>query len=67
MALSPQVAKFLPRKLRLYSEGLRYPYVFLAFVPIFILGMLFSPHIPYPEQVLTVIGMILFAASKLKA
>ena len=64
MTLSPSIAKLLPEKLRLFCERLRYPYVFLASIPLFIISLLASQHIPYPEQVLGALGLILFVSSK---
>ena len=64
MGLLPQIANRLPVKLRRFCEGLRYPHAFLFSVPIFIVGLLFSSYIPYPEQVLTGVGVAMFYFSK---
>ncbi len=66
MPLSPQVAKYLPRRLRIFSEGLRYPHVFLGSMLLFVLALLCAKFIPYPEQVLIVLGGTLFVSSKLR-
>lgn len=66
MALSPRIARILPEKLRVFCAGLRYPHLFLASIPIFVAALLLSPHIPYAEQVLVGIGLVLFVTSKLR-
>ena len=64
MPLLPQVAKLLPEKLRRFCDGLRYPYAFLVSIPLFIVCLLFSRQIPYPEQVITGLGVAVFFLSK---
>lgn len=64
MGLIPQIAKWVPEKLRHFCEGLRYPHAFIFCLPAFILGLLFSPYIPYAEQVLTGLGIAMFYFSK---
>lgn len=64
MALSPQVARFLPRKLRLFCEGLKYPHTFLVSMAGFILAMLCLRVIPYPQEVLITLGLLMFVTSK---
>jgi len=64
MGLIPQIANRLPPKVRRFCEGLRYPHAFIFSVPAFILGLVFSPHIPYAEQALTGLGVALFYFSK---
>lgn len=66
MPLSPRVARVLPEKLRVFCVGLRYPHVFLASIPVFIAALLLSRHIPYAEQVLMGIGLVMFVTSKLR-
>lgn len=64
MGLIPQIANRVPEKLRLFCEGLRYPHVFIVLLPTFIIGLVFSRYLPYPEQILTGIGVAMFFASK---
>jgi len=64
MGLIPQIARWVPEKLRRFCEGLRYPHAFLFSIPVFILGLLLSEHIPYPQQILTSIGIAIFYFSK---
>ncbi len=64
MGLIPAIAKRVPEKLRYFCEGLRYPHAFIFSLPLFVLGLLFSPYIPYAERVLTVIGVAMFFFSK---
>ena len=64
MGLIPQIAKLVPEKLCRFCEELRYPHVFILLLPTFIIGLVFSRYIPYPEQVLTGIGVAMFFASK---
>jgi len=64
MGLIPQIAKLVPEKLRRFCEGLRYPHAFIFSLPVFIIGLFFSPYIPYPEQVLTGVGVAMFYFSK---
>lgn len=64
MPLLPQIAKHLPEKLSRFCDGLRYPHAFLVSVPLFIVCLLFSRQIPYPEQVLTAMGVAMFFLSK---
>jgi hypothetical protein len=64
MGLHPQVAKYVPQSLRRFCEGLKYPHVFVFLLPTFIIGLLCYRYIPYPDEVLTVIGITMFFASK---
>ncbi|GAA5179623.1 hypothetical protein GCM10025771_22070 [Niveibacterium umoris] len=66
MPLSPAIAKHLPQKLRTYCEGLRYPHVFLAMIPLFIVTLLGFEHIPYGKDVVTALGLALFISSRLR-
>jgi len=66
MPLSPAIAKHLPQKLRTYCEGLRYPYVFLASIPLFIVTLVLFEHIPYGKDVVTALGLVLFISSRLR-
>jgi hypothetical protein len=66
MALSPKIAKILPHKLRVFCEGLRYPHTFLGSLLGFILAMVFLRLIPYPQEVLIALGIVLFSTSKLR-
>ena len=64
LGLHPLIARFVPEKLRRFCEGLRYPHAFIFSLPAFILGLSFSPYIPYPEQLLTALGIAMFYCSK---
>ncbi|MEO8411131.1 MAG: hypothetical protein ABI478_11210 [Propionivibrio sp.] len=64
MGLIPPIARYVPHKLRRFCEGLRYPHAFIFMLPAFIIGLVLTPYIPYPEQVLTVAGIALFYFSK---
>lgn len=64
MGLIPPIAKRVPEKLRRFCEGLRYPHAFIITLPTFALGLVFSPYIPYPEQLLTGLGIAMFYFSK---
>lgn len=66
MALSPKVAKYLPRKLRLFCEGLQYPHVFLGSMLAFVLALVFLRWLPYPQEILIALGVVLFSSSKLR-
>lgn len=66
MALSPNIARLLPERLRVFTEGLRYPLVFLISIPAFVAALLFSPYIPHAEQVLAALGLTLFVSSRLR-
>lgn len=66
MPLLPQVSKCLPRRLRIFSEGLRYPHVFLASMLAFVIALLCARFIPYPEEVLIVLGITMFVSSKIR-
>lgn len=64
MGLDPRLARFLPKQLTHFCEGLRYPHAFIISLPTFILGLLFSPYIPNAEIVLTTLGLAMFFFSK---
>lgn len=64
MGLIPQIANRVPEKLRRFCEGLRYPHVFIILLPTFIIALAFSFYIPYPQQILTGLGVAMFLASK---
>ena len=64
MGLIPPIAKWVPEKLRRFCEGLRYPHTFLFMLPAFIIALLLTNYIPYPQEVLTVMGVALFFFSK---
>ena len=64
MGLNPQVAKFVPQSLRRFCEGLKYPHTFIFLLPTFIAGLLCYRYIPYPDEVLTAIGIAMFFTSK---
>jgi hypothetical protein len=64
MGLIPQIAKLVPVQVRRFCEGLRYPHVFIILLPTFIIGLVFSSYLPYPEQILTGIGVAMFFTSK---
>ena len=64
MGLDPRIARFLPKQLTHFCEGLRYPHAFVILLPTFIVGLLFSPYIPNAEVVLTVVGLAMFFFSK---
>lgn len=64
MGLIPPIARLVPEKLRRFCEGLRYPHAFIFSLPLFIVGLIFSPYIPHAEEVLTVIGVAMFFFSK---
>ena len=66
MGLRPEIANLLPEKLRRFCEGLRYPHTFIFLLPTFIIGLVFARFIPYPEQVLTGVGVAMFFASKVR-
>lgn len=64
MGLIPQIARFLPEKLCKFCFGLRFPHAFIVSLPLFVAGLIFSPYIPYAEQVLTGLGVAMFYFSK---
>lgn len=64
MGLIPPIANRVPEKLRRFCEGLRYPHAFIILLPTFIIGLVFARYIPYPEAVLTTIGLAMFFTSK---
>lgn len=66
MPLSPSIAKHLPQKLRVFCEGLRFPHVFLATIPLFVVALLLFEHIPHGQDVVVALGMALFVSSKLR-
>ena len=66
MGLPPPIAKLVPEIPRRFFEGLHYLHTFSFLLPAFIIGLLFWPFIPYPEQVLTAIGIALFFSSKVR-
>jgi hypothetical protein len=66
MPLSPLIAKYLPAKLRVFCEGLRFPYVFLASIPLFIIALVSFEKIPYGKDVVVVLALVLFISSKVR-
>ena len=64
MGLHPQIARLVPDALRRFCEGLRYPHLFIILLPTFIVALAFSYYLPYPEQILTAIGVAMFFCSK---
>jgi hypothetical protein len=64
MGLIPPIANRVPESLRRFCEGLRYPHTFIILLPTFIVGLVFSPYLPYPEQLLTGLGVAMFFASR---
>lgn len=66
MPLSPVVAKYLPAKLRAFCVGLRYPHVFLISIPTFIVALVSFERIPYGEEVVIGLALMLFISSKLR-
>jgi hypothetical protein len=64
MGLIPQIANRVPERLRNFCEGLRYPHVFIVLLPTFVIGLVFSNYLPYPEQLLTGLGVAMFFTSK---
>ena len=64
MGLIPQIANRVPAQLRHYCEGLRYPHLFIFLLPTFIVGLVFSHYLPYPEQLLTGVGVAMFFCSR---
>ena len=66
MPLSPLVAKYLPAKLRVFCEGLRFPYVFLASIPLFIVALVSFEHIPHGQDVVIGLALVLFISSKMR-
>jgi len=66
MALSPHIAKILPRKLRLFCEGLQYPHLFLGSLLGVVLTMLGSRYIPYANEVMIVLAIVLFSTSRMR-
>ena len=64
MGLHPLIAKYVPEAFRRFCMGLRYPHAFIFSLPAFVLGLIFSPYLPYPEQLLTGLGVAMFFFSK---
>jgi len=64
MGLHPQIAKFVPQRLCRFCEGLKYPHVFIFLLPTFIIGVALNNYIPHSNEVLTVLGLTMFIASK---
>ena len=64
MGLIPPIAKWVPVKLCRFCEGLRYPHTFLFMLPAFIIALFLTSYIPYPQEVLTAMGVALFFFSK---
>lgn len=64
MGLIPPIARLVPEALRRFCEGLRYPHIFVFLLPTFVAGLIFSPYLPYPEQLLTGVGIAMYFCSK---
>lgn len=64
MGLIPQIARLVPESLRRFCEGLRYPHMFIFLLPTFIVALVFSHYLPYPEPLLTALGVAMFFCSK---
>ena len=64
MGLHPLIARFVPKGLCRFCEGLKYPHVFIFLLPTFIIGVALNNYIPHSNEVLTVLGVTMFIASK---
>ena len=63
MGLIPQIARLVPESLRRFCEGLRNPHMFIFLLPPFIVALVFSHYLPYPEPLLTALGAGAFISS----
>lgn len=64
MGVDPRLAKFLPKQLVRFCEGLRYPNAFVISLPTFVIALFLSPFIPVSDIVLTGLGIAMFFLSK---